>query len=205
VGFGTSGKILSDPYPLGGYQGFEISASFESIPTDDLSRLGSKLTTSQTEAVLPKFTVGKGLYNDVDVYVSFTPYNREDQLSQFGGSIRWGFHQASLLPIASSIVTHFTSGNISNQLSIQTYGLDFISGISVGSVSLYAGAGFLETRGHFLGGPAGVTVSKALETDTVNGLHSAIGAHLRISSFFASAQIDRYEEPVISGKIGVRF
>lgn len=205
MGFGTSSKILTDPYPLGGYSGLEIGIAVENLPTDDLARLGSRVSSPQQEVSYPKFTIGKGLYNDVDLFFNFTPYNRQDQVSQWGAMVRWGFYQATLLPFSASIIGHFNSANINNQLTARTYGIDVIGGINVNNVSLFAGAGSLQSTGRFIGGPRGITDTQELETESVSGLHTVIGATVHISKFFLAAQIDRYTTPVFSAKLGFRF
>lgn len=205
IGFGTSSKILTDPYPLGGYEGFELGISVESLPTDDLARLGSGVSSPQQDFSYPKFSIGKGLYNDIDLFFNFTPYNRANEISQWGGVIRWGVYQATLLPLSASIVGHFNSANFNNQMTAQTYGVDAIGGINVNQVSLFAGAGYVESNGRFIGGPRGITDTDTLETESATGLHTVIGATVHISKFFVAAQIDRYTAPVFSAKLGFRF
>lgn len=205
LGFGTSSKMLTDPYPLGGYAGFEIGISLENLPTEDLSRLGARLPAPQPEVAFPKFSIGKGLYNDVDLFFHFTPYNRADQISQYGGILRWGFYQASFLPLSASIAAHLNSADVNNQVTATTYGLDLIGGINVSNVALFIGGGPVESSGRFIGGTAGITDSKSLETERVSGFHSMIGANIHISSVFVAVQIDRYTVPVLSGKLGLRF
>ena len=40
IGLGAAPKILSNPYPLGGYDGFEVGYSIEFINVRDVNRLG---------------------------------------------------------------------------------------------------------------------------------------------------------------------
>lgn len=202
IGFGTASKVLSDPYPLGGYSGFEVGFSLENVPAEDLGRLGGRLTSPQQDVSLPKFSVGKGLYNNVDFFIQFTPYTRQDELSQFGGILRWGFYQAAFLPLSLSVLTHVNTNNIGNQMTTNSIGADVIGGINVENVALFAGAGMLESTGTFVGS---ITSSGSLERETVNGVHTVIGANIRFSRIFLSIQIDRYTLPVFSGKLGVRF
>lgn len=205
IGFGTSSKILSDPYPLGGYAGFEIGFSVENLPTEDLGRLGNRLATPQQEVALPKFTIGKGLYNNLDLFIQFTPYNRQDELSQFGGILRWGFYQATFLPLSASVLAHLNNGNIGNQLNTQSFGADVIGGINVDNVALFLGLGVLRAKGTFIGGSRGITDSAQTETETVRGFHSILGANVHLSNAFITVQIDRYVLPVLSAKVGLRF
>lgn len=205
VAFGTSTKLLSDPYPLGGYAGFEVGISIENLPTQDLGNLGAGLNAPQQEVAFQKISVGKGLYNNIDLFIHFTPYNRQAELSQFGGAVRWSFYQATFLPLSSSFLVHYNGGNIGDQMTTRSYGLDWISGINVNNMSLYAGAGLLQARGTFIGGTEGITDTNELQTEQVNGFHTIVGTTVRISSVFIAFEIDRYTQPVFSGKLGLRF
>ncbi len=206
IGLGTSEKLLSDPYPLGGFAGFEVGLSFENLPTDSLAKLGSKLPAPQQDITYPKLTIGKGVFNNLDFFIQFTPYRRADELTQFGGLVRWGFYQGRLFPFSTSLLVHANSANTSNLLNTRTYGTDLMAGVSVGQVSLFGGFGFLQSNGTFTGGANGVTASNALEDETVSGLHTFVGANLRLfEKAFLAIQLDRTEVPVVSAKAGVRF
>jgi hypothetical protein len=206
IGMGTSSKLLTDPYPLGGYDGIEAGLSIESLPADDLGRLGAGLAAPQQDVAYPKFTIGKGVYNNVDVFVQFTPYTRQDELSQYGGLLRWGFYQAQFTPMSASIVVHANNGNVGNVLTTRTYGVDLVGGMNVSNVALFGGVGFLESTGTFAGGASGVTSSGRIESESVSGYHTVYGANVKIlEKGFLAFQIDRYSVPVFSGKLGVRF
>lgn len=205
VGFGTAAKILSDPYSLGGYSGLEFGLSLEAVPTEDLARLGNRLSVPQSDATIPKFTIGKGLYSGLDFFIHFIPYNQQNRLSQFGGVVRWSFFEASSLPLSTSLVVHMNTGDISNQLVTRTYGVDLMGGINVNEVALYAGIGAMQSFGTFVGGNFGVTDTSLLEKETVSALHTVAGGTFRINSIFVALQLDRYTQSVLSGKIGLRF
>lgn len=205
VGLGTGSKLLTDPYPLGGYAGFEMGLSLESLPTDDLARLGSGLASPQQDVVYPKLTFGKGLFNDIDVFLHFTPFRRQDEISLYGAMVRWGFYQGQYLPLSASLLLHANAGNFSNVLNAKTYGADLMSGITVNQVSLFAGVGFMQSNGTFTGGANSVTGGQEVK-QLVEGLHTVIGANLRFfENVFLTLQIDRTEVAVLSGKLGLRF
>lgn len=205
VGLGTGSKILSEPYPLGGYSGFELGLSLESLPVDDLARLGDGLSSPQQDVVYPKLTFGKGLYNDVDVFLHFTPFRRQDEISLYGAMVRWGFYQGQYLPVSASLVIHANAGNFGNILTATTYGADLIGGITVNQVSLFAGLGIMQANGTYTGGANSVTGGQETK-ETVEGLHTVIGANLRFfDPVFLTLEIDRTEVAVISGKLGLRF
>lgn len=205
IGFGTAAKTLSDPYALGGYNGLEFGLSLETIPTEDLARLGNRLNSVQSDVTVPKFSLGKGLYSNLDFFIHFIPYNQRNELSQFGGILRWSFFEASSLPLSASIVAHINTGNISNQLATRTYGVDVMGGINVNEVALYAGIGAIQSVGSFVGGANGVTDSQRVESESVSTLHTVAGGTIRVGSFFIAIQLDRYTQSVLSGKIGLRF
>ncbi len=205
LGFGTTAKIVSDPYPLGGYSGFEVGISMENVPVADLGNLGDTLPLPQQEIAYPRLSVGKGLYNDVDFFIHFIPYSQKTELSQYGGILRWGFYQAKFLPLSFSTFVHFSNTNISNQLATRSIGIDLVAGINVDNVALFVGGGPLESRGRFIGGPTGLTDSQSLEIETAKGFHTVIGASVQITPLFVVAQIDKYDSTVYSAKVGMRF
>jgi hypothetical protein len=205
LGFGTSSKILTDPYPLGGYAGFEVGIQIENLPAEDLGRLGNTITTPQQDITYPKLTFGKGLFNNIDAFIHFVPYTQKLDQSQFGGTVRWGFFQAKYLPITLSTLVHFNNANINNQVTTRTFGLDLVGGINADNVALYVGAGPIQSRGRFVGGANGVTDTGNVEVENVNGVHSVIGANVHVASLFVALQIDRYENTTYSGKVGIRF
>ncbi|HVK60537.1 MAG TPA: hypothetical protein VM432_03255, partial [Bdellovibrionales bacterium] len=121
LGFGTSSKILSNPYPMGGYPGFEIGVSVESLPTDDLGRLGDGLETPQQDVSYAKISIGKGLYHGFDVFFQFSPFNQKDGLSQYGGILRWCFFEAESFPLSLSALVHYNSANFDNLVITRSY------------------------------------------------------------------------------------
>src|SRR5689334_22672776 len=72
IGLNSAPKALSNPYPLGGYSGFEVRYSLEVINIRDIRRIGSNNTefSDQTEWRYSRLTVGKGLYNNIDYFLS---------------------------------------------------------------------------------------------------------------------------------------
>lgn len=211
LGWGTSGKVLSDPYPLGGYPGLELSLSIESVPVDDLSRLGSR-TEAQENFNYPKISIGKGLYNNIDTWIHFIPFTESTGLSEYGALARWCFFQAKFFPGTFSIVAHGNSTNIANTFTSQSFGADLITGINISNIALFLGGGKIVSSGRFRGGTATVgdpaesyTDSLRDETTTADGFHATIGGSLRISDLLAVLEIDLYNQPVISSKIGFRF
>ena len=137
LSMGSSTKILSNPFPLGGYQGLELGLSMELINVADISRLGDGTHKELREFRFPRISIGKGLYNDVDLFFHFVPFSEESTMSEYGGMGRWSFYQARFLPINLSLLLHASVLNINDSLSSQTIGTELVAGISVDQFSLY--------------------------------------------------------------------
>lgn len=206
LGLGISGKLLTNPYPLGGYSGFEFGLAIESVPVEEISRLGSKLSANQQPAKTfnyPKFAIGKGLYKDIDVFLHFIPYNQNTNLADYGGLVRWCFYQAAFLPASFSLIVHGNNSNVGNLIFTQSAGAELATGINVGDLALYVGAGRVFVTGRFV---------KSLnpgasqeETATVSSFHSFFGGTLDFEPIFVALQIDQFTQTTFSGKLGLRF
>lgn len=205
VGFASASKILSDPYSLGGFWGLELGISVEIVPTEELSTLGDRLANKQNNITVPKFTLGKGLYSNFDFFIHFTPYNQQNQLSEFGSILRWSFFEAATVPISTSILVHMNMAEFTGQLATQTYGVDLMGGINVNQVSLYSGVGLTQAAGTFIGGPNGVTDTHLKERESAKTVHIFAGGALQYDSFFIAVQLDRYIQSVMSAKVGIRY
>jgi hypothetical protein len=207
LGFSTSTKFLSNPYSLGGYSGLEVGLSSEFINVTDLAPLGAT-TPPQSTFQYNRITIGKGMYNDVDLFIHFIPFSVSNDISDYGGSIKWSFYHARYLPFTLSIVGQYNSLNIQDLFLNENIGWDFIGGLNLQKFALYFGGGNQAARSTFsknILDPALPTNSDyALKTRS-SQIHSFIGIEIDIKSFFVAAQIDRYEQPVYSAKLGVRL
>lgn len=205
LGWGTAGKLLADPFPLGGYSGLEIGVSIVSVPVDDLSRLGAKNVGQQDDFTYPKISIGKGLYNNIDTWLHFIPYSEASGLSEYGGIVRWCFVEAKFFPGTFSLVAHGNAANITNTFSSQTAGADLITGINIGNIGFYLGGGKVYSTARFIGGATGVTDTLRDEITSVEGFHSVLGGSLKLQNLFGVLQIDLYTQPIFSTKIGIKF
>jgi hypothetical protein len=204
LGFSSAAKLLGNPYPLGGYSGMEIGYTTEVISTGELARLGDK-ASAQGETSYSVLTIGKGLYNNVDFYVQFTPFTQSEAISNFGGQIRWGFYQSAYLPAHLSAVVFANSTNFQNKISTVSQGEDLIAGFSVQDVTLYTGLGIIRTSGNFMGGAAAVTDTGDTAQEEVTQSHYLAGINIKFSKMFLAMEIDRYSQSTYSAKLGVRF
>lgn len=225
LGMNSSTKILSNPYPLGGYSGLEIGVSVELIDIKALSRLGCEPGTSncpntirsdEKELAYSRLTVGKGLYNDIDLFMSFALPTPGVEISDFGGHLRWNFYEARFLPIVLSVLGQVNQININNSFTSQNVGFSFLAGITVDDFAIYFGGGYINSESQFICGdqedgvvessdPACQASNSGFINQKESGSNSLVGINLQFDDYFVAAQIDRYRDPVFSAKIGVRF
>lgn len=223
LGLNSSTKMLSNPYPLGGYSGLEVGYSVEFINVRDIQRLGCQpgtagcsntSRTSESEWRYSRLTIGKGLYNDVDVFFHFIPPTGAVDVTDYGGAIRWSFYQAKFLPINLSLLGHANQLNFDNDFINRNAGAELIAGVNVENFALYFGGGVLQASGTFIGGSGENSTIDGGDDDLntggtatykVQGTHSVVGICLHHQNLFAAAQVDRYQDAVYSLKLGLRF
>ncbi|MBX7231749.1 MAG: hypothetical protein K1X29_06660 [Bdellovibrionales bacterium] len=223
LGLNTSTKLLSNPFPLGGYSGFEIGLSAEFIDIHKIAKLGCSPATSgcpntwngEEELVLPRLIIGKGLYENVDIFMHFTPQIAQIDFSSFGGSLRYSFFEAKFFPANISLVLNAHNISFSNEFQCLTLGADLVSGIYVDNISFYLGGGILQAKGTFLASSgANATVDNSdpevnIATQTVihkmTQFHMYVGTTYHLNDLFIAAQMDRYPEETYSARLGFRF
>lgn len=204
LGASAAMKLLGDPYPLGGFSGVELSVSSEYISTNGISRLGDK-AIPQSETNYNVFSFGKGVYNNLDVYFQFGLLDNSENLSNFGGQIRWGFLEADYIPAYMSFVVSGNSVNYQNKIAVNNYGADIVAGVNVEDITVFVGGGVLKTQGLFMGGPNGITDDQNTHKENLITNHYLAGINVDFSNVFIALQIDRYSFPAYSGKLGIRF
>lgn len=204
LGYGTATKILDDPYPLGGYSGVSIGLAHDIIKTSEAKKKGGA-DSQQSETSFLQLTLGKGLYNNVDLFVEFAPGHQEEQISSFGGALRWGFYEAEYLPITLSAQLASNSTSFQNQIDLSTQTLDLIASFSIQDVSLYLGGGTVRAAGTFMGGATGITDTQNVENETVSNSRFFTGLALKFSPVFVAFEVDRVTQANYGVKIGVRF
>jgi hypothetical protein len=223
LGLNSSTKMLSNPFPLGGYSGLEVGYSVEFINVRDIQRLGcasagSCAASSENEWRYSRITIGKGLYNDVDLFLHFIPPTGNVRVSDYGGAIRWSFFQAEFLPINVSAIAHANQLNFDDDFVSRNVGFEIIAGVNVDNFGLYFGGGMLRSSGTFMGDLAGTSQNGTVDesdpslnqysntvTHNVQGSHTVVGFVLNHKNLFTAAQVDRYEDAVYSLKMGVRY
>ncbi len=222
LGFGSISKVLGDPFPLGGYSGYEIGLSYELIPTQNISALGEiSSARKQNETSYQILTLGKGLFHNFDVYFQAAPFGQTENISQYGGQLRWGFYQSEKFPLYASFILHGTSTQFNNVFSANTQGLDLVAGFHVDDVTVYFGAGSVKAQGLFMGGNPGITdqkdpnltpdpsypgtVLKQGVQESLTQTHYLAGLNLKFSQVFIAFQLDRASYITYSTKLGFRF
>jgi hypothetical protein len=226
IGLNSADKTLSNPYPLGGYSGFEISYSVEFINVRDIRRLGcapgslgcgNSDYSDESEWRYSRFTIGKGLYNDVDLFFSFMAPTGGVRASDYGALLRWSFFQAEFLPINLSLAVHANQLNYDDAFMDRNTGGDILAGVNVDNFALYFGGGVLQSTGTFIGAGAtcrdctadpndgAVNSTTHTVSETVTESHTVVGVSLHFDNLFAAAQVDRYRDAVYSMKVGLRY
>lgn len=227
IGLNSAPKALSNPYPLGGYSGFEVGYSLEFINVRDIRRLGCVPNSSgcgntgysnDTEWRFPRLTIGKGLYNDIDLFFSFIPPTGGVRASDYGAQVRWSFYQAQFLPVSLSVIGYFNQLSFDEVYMNRNMGAELMVGVNVNNFALYFGGGWLEARGTFVAGstancqdctvdPSDPEVNGISRTvsHNVEATHTVVGFSFHYQNLFAAAQVDRYRDAVYSMKVGMRF
>ena len=205
LGIPTSSKFLSNPYPLGGYVGLELGVSYQIVNVDDISLLGNQVETNDKSLSIVELTFGKGLYNNVDVFFHFAPFNHRERVNSYGGILKWGFYEAKFLPINFSLLTLGSVFHVSDSFVNQTLGMELMAGVNVENLAIYFGMGQLQGEGQFMGGASGVVDDNKTTKEEGKISHLFLGLNFDFANFFISAQMDRYTEPIFSAKLGYRY
>ncbi len=204
LGLGTGYKTIGDPYPLGGYMGFELGVSYELLSTAQIAKLGSG-TGVQGDTSYVNFTLGKGLFYDVDFYLNFSPLGQAEKFSSFGGAIRWGILEMQSLPVHFSLQAAANSANFQNKVNTTTQSLDLIGGWNFQDVVMYGGVGVIRSSGLFVGGAGGITDNGETMTESVSETHTFGGISVKYSTYFVAVQVDRASQAAYALKLGVRY
>ncbi len=201
IGFGTSFRPINNPYPLGGYSGVELGLSVESMLTGDIGYFGRTSEVNRT-TIYPRFSIGKGIFDSVDLFFSFLPYGESTGIGIYSGALRWAFFQATFVPACFSLLVSATNTNVNNVFISQTEGVDLISGVNVDPFSFYVGAGTLYGQAQF---DQAITADIRTSNQVGRSFHTIIGVNLALSELFSALEVDNYNTTTVSLKIGSRF
>ena len=206
LGVNTTVKSLTSPFPLGGYSGFEWGLSYEVIDISGLENLGTP-AGEQNILNLPRFTVGKGLFNHVDLFLNFVPILNIANISEYGGSLKWQLYEGSFLPFSISLNLSLNSINIGDVFSNTSTSSDLISGIKINDTTVYFGIGNVRSESSLPGIHNGqnITDSGFNESQSISSLHTFVGGTYQLDNYFLAIQADRYRDNVFSLKAGARY
>ncbi len=200
----TSSRLLSSPYPLGGWDGFEIGISRHYVPTTYLSELGNK-PANASDFEYPLLTLGKGLYYNLDLFLSIVPMAQSESINHFSSQIRYQFWESLSQVFRISGILYAGTTTLNNQLNMQCYGFDLVGTTTIDRVSLYLGLGTSFANGRFIGGAGGLTDTQLTEVETSTLAHQLIGLEWPIANFFWAAEVDRFKIPYYALKVGYRM
>jgi hypothetical protein len=212
LGYSTATKYLSNPYPLGGFSGVEVGIDTEYIDISDLAHFGASDVTNSSFQ-FTKVSVGKGLFNNVDVFLQFVPFSSGSTIESYGATLKWTFYEASYLPLTASAILGYDSSNLQDVYINEHYSGDLMIGFNVKKLALYFGGGSMSGRHAFSKNTLDMTDATNVASLNSEGFivkngsqdHSFVGVHYEISNFFVAAEVDRYHNAVYSAKLGARF
>ena len=204
LSFGSMMKLLSNPYPLGGYDGVEVGFSSEYIPMENVATLGNK-SDDKGEYNYYTISFGKGIFYNIDTFLQFTPLPQNEGISNFGAQIRWGFYEAQAFPFSMSLVVTGGGSSFSSLINSTTLGTDLVGVVNMHDVALYFGAGQARSSTKFIGGANGLTDDQETHQVNLTKGHELFGVHVKMDKFFVALEVDRYDEAAYSGKLGMRF
>jgi hypothetical protein len=204
LGYGSAPSLLTDPYPLGGYSGYEFGVSNIIVPTTELSRIGNK-PELQGETSYLQLSFAKGLFHNFDLFLNFAPLGQSEQISSFGGGFKWAFFEAEYMPLSVSTVLSANSTSFQNKINVSSQTLDLVMGLNVDDMALYLGAGQVRASGVFIGGATGVNLSTETESESLSDTRVLGGLILKFSRVFVGLEVARVTQPSYALKIGGRF
>lgn len=210
LGPATSSRMLSTPYPLGGWEGFEVGLSRHYVPMSHLKDVDNAFE-DQRDIEYPILTLGKGLFYDFDLFLSLVPMIQSEAVNHFSTQIRHQFWQSNEGSLRLSGLLYAGTTTLNNQINMQSYGFDALATLTIDKVSMYLGLGSSFNNGRFIGGPNGIVApqegsvepsSTAIETITLP--HQLVGLEWPIENFFFAIEVDRFKIPYYSMKLGYR-
>lgn len=204
VGFSSAYKYLAQGYILGGYDGLELSSSVENIPFSKANYL-SQTPINETDKILQSIIIGKGLYQNVDFFFSFSPFLLQNQISSYGASLRYIFYVDEDRPFNLGFLFHGNGLNFSNLVGIQTTGMDLVANYYLNYWTLYFGVGTARSLASFVGGSNGVTSDQIPADEDLYQNRFYGGVSYNFGSYALTFQVDRVYIETFSAKLGTRF
>lgn len=201
LGHASSLKVLGDPYPLGGYSGFEFGITIESVPTESFVDLGDK-TAGGELLTYPVVSIGKGLYHNIDIFGHFSLFGTENRVGVYGGMIRWGFYESPAMPLTLSLSLQTSSNNFDNLITGEVFAALLNMGLNFKKTSLYMGLGKVNSKAEF---SKDLNNTPSSETVSAEDTQFKVGGVYHLRPYFIAVEFNRYVISHFSARLGIRF
>ncbi len=208
LGFGTATKFSSNPFPLGGWSGVEVSVNQEMVPVEKLKDLGAN-PGSHGNLSYTQISLGKGFYQDFDGFFSFTLPRQQSEAQNYSGLLRWAFYDLDAKRYLATATVHGQGLNVANLFTSESFGYDLILSRIDSWWSVYVGAGWVQVKTRFIGNPAnvneGLTSSGQTVIESEEHARTFLGIQGQYQNYFAVAEVQRVYENAYSFKLGYRY
>lgn len=204
IGFGLAPKLLMNPYPLGGHEGYEFGVSAEFLSLEPIADLGSG-SSDQGEFTIYNFSVSKGLYRDIDINFQFAPPFQEENIGSYGVSAKFKVWRAEKLPLFATFVLTGGGSQVQSLITSNLVQADLLVSMSIEEIAMYFGFGQSRLVTRFTGGADSLTDDLKSHTLNRDQFHNLFGLSVQVDRIFFAFQLDRYVESIYSTKIGYRF
>ena len=201
LGFSSAMKLVSDPYPLGGYEGLQLGLVGESIPVGEFRNWGDGSGQSSNLS-FASFQIAKGIYKNWDGFVNFALQLGGSTVSSYGAMLRWTFFESQRIPLSMAVNLHGSNNNFANLITGDSAGVLLDIGLYFEKFSSYLAVGRMTANYQF---------DASLNRDPVAAFGSASDVHLRIGGvyhlrpFFIGLEWNRHLIQHLSLQIGLRY
>jgi hypothetical protein len=204
LGFGAATKMIMDPLPLGGYDGFQIGLSQDYVNAGAIEVIGAGKASSAYISS-SSFSFGKGFYYDFDTFFQMTSPQNED-FSSYGILLRRKVYSFdSYFPVSVGALVHGGLTQYSNVFGSNIIGFDIYLYSSIYNFVCSVGAGQARGIHTFVGGASGLTgSSRDIEVDLLTK-HLWGGVSRHFGRWVVSVMSETYFDSIHSLKLGYNF
>ncbi len=193
----SSIKTVGDPVPLGGYEGVEVLIASEwlTIPQKD--------TAKDRVEVLPTLRLGKGLYENFDVFIVTSLPLLKSDFSKWGFQARWMAWQAETAPLMAHLGCSYGSQEYYSLIITNSWSCEILGNLIVKKFRVFAGLGIVRSLTLFDAGSTQFSSEEVQRSAAFNKYLGGITFTSDNRSF--GFQIDVVEETSLGASIGYRF
>lgn len=208
LGFGSTAKFASNPYPLGGWNGVEMAVTQEFISVEKLKDLGVN-GSSQGSLSYTQFSFGKGFYENFDGYFSFTLPRQQSEMQNYSGLLRTVVYDFEDKKYMATVDINGQGSNMGNLFSSDSFGYDLVLSQVNSWWGYYGGIGWLSIKTRFIGNP--ITASQGLTSngqtivDSAEHMRYFAGLMGHYEKYFALMEVQTVYENTWTVKMGYRF